>query len=76
MPLDVRACEDLERAPAAKPGERPWLGVRFACSGAYLRVYRNVQGDAYLARCPRCGQTVRFRVGEGGTGQRFFTVSC
>lgn len=55
---------------------RPWIGVRFLCSGQYLRVYRNRAGDAYLAACPRCGKTVRFRVGHGGVQERFFEVSC
>lgn len=58
------------------PGGRPWIGVRFLCAGAYVRVPRNADGSAYLARCPRCGKMVRFRVGQGGTNQRFFDVSC
>ncbi|MEM9372758.1 MAG: hypothetical protein AAGA55_03865 [Planctomycetota bacterium] len=58
------------------PGTRPWIGVRFACAGAYVRVYRNVQGTAYLAGCPKCGRRMRFRVGPGGTDNRFFEVSC
>lgn len=56
--------------------ERPWLGVYFQCAGAYLRVLRNASGTGYLARCPRCSRTVQFRVGKGGTAQRFFEVSC
>ncbi|MFK7758775.1 MAG: hypothetical protein AB8C13_02380 [Phycisphaerales bacterium] len=61
-----------------KPNERPWLGVRFTCSGAYQRVYRSADGSLYLARCPKCSQCMRFRVsGDGqGTDQRFFNVSC
>ena len=55
---------------------RPWLGVLFRCSGAYQRVYRNAVGTAYLARCPRCGKSVTFRVGVGGTRERFFEVHC
>lgn len=55
---------------------RPWLGVRFSCTGAYLRVYRNRDGSAYEARCPVCGAQVRFRVGTGGTSDRFFEVRC
>lgn len=55
---------------------RPWLGVRFDCAGVYVRVYRNPNANAYLAQCPACGQSVRFRVGPGGTAERFFTVSC
>ena len=54
----------------------PWLGVKFVCAGAYLRVYRNRAGTAYTANCPKCGKCIRFRVGEGGSSQRFFEVSC
>lgn len=59
-----------------RPGQRPWIGVRFLCSGAYIRVLRNAEGTAYHAVCPRCGKRVRFRVGQGGTDNRFFEVSC
>lgn len=55
---------------------RPFLGIRFTCSGQYVRVYRSCTGDRYDARCPRCGKQVCFRVGPGGTHQRFFEVSC
>jgi hypothetical protein len=55
---------------------RPWLGVRFRCAGAYLRVFRAADGTEYRATCPRCARCVRFAVGEGGTNQRFFEVSC
>jgi hypothetical protein len=80
-PQDVAQQDVFERSDggqtgASEPGGRPWLGVRFACSGAYLRVYRNAAGTEYLARCPRCGKSVRFAVGPGGTGQRFFEVWC
>jgi hypothetical protein len=50
--------------------------VRFLCAGAYIRVTRNAEGTAYHAACPRCGKRVRFRVGQGGTDNRFFEVSC
>ncbi len=61
-----------------KPNERPWLGVRFVCSGQYQRVYRNHEGTQYLARCAKCGKCMKFRVGkeQGATDQRFFNVSC
>jgi hypothetical protein len=58
------------------PGARPWLGVRFVCSGQYQRVYRDVNGERYLARCTKCGKTITFKVGSGGSDQRFFDVSC
>jgi hypothetical protein len=50
--------------------------VKFACAGAYVRVYRNAAGTEYNARCPRCGECVLFRVGSGGVEQRFFEVRC
>jgi hypothetical protein len=80
-PSAVADLDSFERThyspdPAREGSGRPWLGVRFACSGAYVRVYRNAAGTEYLARCPRCGKSVRFAVGPGGTGQRFFEVRC
>jgi hypothetical protein len=61
--------------PAAQQG-RPWLGVRFRCAGAYLRVYRAPDAAEYRATCPRCARCIRFAVGEGGTDNRFFEVCC
>jgi hypothetical protein len=63
-------------ADQAQPPARPWIGIRFTCAGAYVRVYRNVQGTGYVAGCPKCGKQMRFRVGPGGTNNRFFDVSC
>lgn len=57
-------------------GARPWIQVWFACAGRYQRVFRPIDGTAYVARCPQCGKTMRFAVGEGGTSKRMFTVSC
>lgn len=68
--------------PAARCGghrervSRPWLGVRFVCAGAYVRVYRSRCGTRYRAVCPRCGQSVHFAVGPAGTHERFFDVDC
>lgn len=76
MPLRATPTPPPPGATTPAPGERPWLGVRFVCSGAYQRVYRDADGRAYMARCPRCGKSIRFRVGSGGTDQRFFSVSC
>ncbi|MDX9910889.1 MAG: hypothetical protein RBS39_03555 [Phycisphaerales bacterium] len=70
--MDTRVGDD-----ASSPSPvRPFLRVYFKCSGDYLRVYRNAQGTAYLARCPTCGKSMRFLVGPGGTDQRTFEVSC
>lgn len=63
-------------APGGGGGGRPWLGVRFVCSGQYVRVLRDAGGTHYLARCPTCAKTVRFRVGPGGSDQRIYDVSC
>ena len=57
-------------------GARPWIQVWFACAGSYQKVFRAIDATAYVARCPKCGKTMRFAVGEGGTSRRMFTVSC
>lgn len=54
----------------------PSLQVYFQCANAYTKVFRRPDADAYLARCPKCGKSMRFAVGPGGTAKRFFTVSC
>lgn len=48
----------------------------FRCADRYARAYRNEAGDAYLGRCPKCGKTMRFVVGKGGTSKRMFDLSC
>jgi len=55
---------------------RPYLQVLFRCANQYLRVYRSADGSGYLARCPKCAKCMNFRVGPGGSGQRFFEVGC
>ena len=59
----------------ATRGERPWIGVHFTCAGRYIRVFRS-GSDGYLARCPTCAKTMWFRVGSGGTSERFFELTC
>ncbi|MSP72224.1 MAG: hypothetical protein EXR76_08595 [Myxococcales bacterium] len=60
---------------SATTGEaRPYLGVSFECCQVYARVYRNAAGDKYVGSCPRCARQVRFSVGDGGSGSRFWTV--
>jgi hypothetical protein len=60
---------------AGPPPNRPFLSVQFACCAVYQRVYRDPDGKQYRGRCPRCGKSVTFAVGEGGTSARYFTVS-
>ena len=57
--------------PAA---QRPFVGVRFRCCGAYARLHKNKPGTAYVGHCPRCLRPVRLAIGPGGTDGRFFEV--
>jgi hypothetical protein len=62
--------------PSVGPMGRPFIQVWFECAGLYQKVFRAVDGSGYAARCGRCGKTINFRVGPGGTAQRTFKVSC
>lgn len=70
--LDI--AELAEEEAHAAPAGRPWVGIRFDCCGAYVRVYRRLDRREYTGRCPRCMRQVRLRVGEGGTSARFFVA--
>lgn len=63
-----------DTTPNAAPG-RPFLSVLFDCCNVYQRVYRSADNKTYAGRCPRCGNAVRFIVGDGGTRSRFFRAS-
>ncbi|HEY1628437.1 MAG TPA: hypothetical protein VGF52_01185 [Tepidisphaeraceae bacterium] len=69
--LDIAGVKPPEKGVAR---DRPYLSIHFACCGVYSRVYRNNDGTAYAGRCPRCGRTIKFPIGRGGTDQRFFIV--
>jgi len=56
----------------ANNSEKKFLGVMFDCCNVYGRLYKNQQGTHYQGRCPMCMRTVRAKIGEGGTSQRFF----
>ena len=62
-------------APTPGVRGRPYLSVQFDCCHVYQRVYRDSDARSYRGRCPRCGRSVVFAVGEGGTDSRFFVVS-
>ena len=66
---------DGAAAHASTAVGRPFLSVLFACCGVYQRIYRSPEGDCYVGRCPKCGKSVRFPIGQQGTAARFFTVS-
>jgi hypothetical protein len=72
--LDVAGVSHPTSTPPATGGARPFLSVQFACCSVYQRVYRDPAGQHYRGRCPRCGKSVTFAVGEGGTPSRFFVV--
>lgn len=72
--LDISSL-DSGQAPAEPAPPRPFLSVLFECCGVYQRIYRDADGGAYRARCPRCGTPVHFTVGQNGTTARFFRVS-
>lgn len=56
----------------SKKANLNFIGIMFNCCGVYARIYKNKEGTAYVGRCPKCMRTVRVKVGEGGTNQRFF----
>jgi hypothetical protein len=61
--------------PENAPQERQYLGVKFECCGSYTRAYKNKEGTAYLARCPRCMKKVTIGINaQEGVSARFFTV--
>jgi len=80
MPADPRDYK-LDISGSGQPDSssglqgRPFLSVQFDCCNVYQRVYRSPDGKTYNGRCPRCGNTVNFVVGEGGTSSRFFRAS-
>lgn len=74
--LDFTEGQPPPSGPQSTQSARPYLQVYFRCANLYTRVYRNAQGDKYIARCPRCGGTMSFAVGPGGTSRRSFEVGC
>jgi len=73
--LDISSLSESQSQSACEPAQnRPYLSVLFECCKVYVRVYRKPEEPAYTARCPRCGLTATFPVGDGGTSARTFRV--
>ena len=51
---------------------KKFLCILFECCVVYGRIYQNKDGTAYVGRCPKCMRAIKVKIGEGGTGQRFF----
>lgn len=75
-PSHLNILEGRDREPTQASGARPFIQVWFDCAGLYQKVLRSADGTFYLARCGKCGKTMRFEVGDGGSSQRTFHVRC
>lgn len=71
-----KSTDSTSQPPTTGPSGRPFIQVWFECAGLYQKVFRAIDGSGYGARCAKCGKTINFRVGPGGTAQRTFKVSC
>jgi hypothetical protein len=73
--VSEKLSEMIAMSQSGQSEKRSFLGVMFECCKVYVRVYIDPSGEAYNGRCPRCSKTVRFVVGEGGSGSRTWRVS-
>ena len=73
--LDISSLPQSAPESQSVASTRPYLSVLFECCNVYQRVYRNPTDPAYTARCPRCGLTAAFPVGNSGTTSRTFRVT-
>lgn len=65
-----------ESTPGHSPAGKPYLQLWFRCANQYARANKTPDGTGYLGRCPKCGKTMEFEIGPGGSTQRLFQISC
>jgi hypothetical protein len=58
--------------PAQSPGSSRFLSIWFRCCNAYGRIYKDAAETHYSGRCPKCGASVKARIGANGTSRRTF----
>ncbi|MCG8527493.1 MAG: hypothetical protein MI748_14015 [Opitutales bacterium] len=66
---------DSSQPIASKTGKK-FLGIHFLGCNTYGRLYPNKEKSHYVGRCPRCGLTLKVKIGAHGTDERFFRSTC
>jgi hypothetical protein len=56
--------------------KKKFLGIQFLGCNTYGRLYPNKENSHFVGRCPRCGLTLKVKIGEGGLNDRFFRAPC
>lgn len=79
---DIVDIDGLPKPPPGDDGEAPsrgekasggkFLSVWYRCCHTYGRMTRNAARTEYVGRCPKCGTSVRAKIGDGGTSRRVF----
>ncbi len=71
-----KAADAAASDAAAGSSRKKFLSLYFACAHAYGRAHRTADGSCYRGRCPKCGKSIEFPIGQGGTSRRMFEVRC
>jgi hypothetical protein len=60
--------------PSSTGPQRNWIGIRFVCHGAYLKVVVPPIGSKVTVKCPVCGREADVEHGPGGSNRPYFEV--